>query len=446
MNESMTAATTSSNASSATQTRRPWWRSIGPGLLTACVVIGPGSILTSSQVGAESGYSKMWVVFAAVIFMLAYVKMASRLGAVTGRSTLDLVAERAGRWLAVMIGVSVFLIAALYQSGNNLGVHTALNEVSIMAVDAAENNLGIETGLKEHLPFRYWTVVFNALAILFVFGFHNLYSALEKLMMVLVAVMLGAFAINLAFARPDPATIWKEMIPRGGMSEFSLPLLGLVGTTFVIPAAFYQSYLVRFKGWTVRDLRTGLTDARVSALIMCVITLMIMITAAAVLRGKELANAADVANQLRPLFGDAGKLIFCLGLFAAAFSSFIINSMIGGFLLADSFHAGSMPRDRVPRVLTAAVLLTGMGMALFILSRDVKPVFAIVAAQAATVLAAPLLAATLLWLSNLKSVMGEYRNDWLTNVVGATGLLAVIGFAIHIAVNRMLPEIQRMLE
>ena len=44
-----------------------WLRSIGPGLVTACVVIGPGSILTSSKVGAANGYNLIWVVCVAVL-------------------------------------------------------------------------------------------------------------------------------------------------------------------------------------------------------------------------------------------------------------------------------------------------------------------------------------------------------------------------------------------
>ncbi len=424
MNDTTSAGAAAPSDSPQAPARRHWWQSLGPGLVTACVVIGPGSILTSSQVGAKDGFSKIWVVVIAVIFMLAYVKMAAKLGAVAGRSSLDLVAERAGRPLAVLIGLGVFFISAAYQFGNNLGVHTALNEF---------------------FPFRYWIVAFNALAIVFLFGFHNLYSALEKTMSVFVAVMLISFAINLGFARPDVGEMAQGLVPRDLRAELGLPLMGLIATTFVISAAFYQSYLVRFKGWTVKDLPAGLTDARVSALIMCVITLMIMSTAAAVLRGKSLESAADVANQLQPLFGEFGKIIFCLGLFAAAFSSFIVNSMIGGFILADSLKLGSMPRDLVPRLLTAGVLLSGMGVALYVISTGVRPVGAIVAAQAATVLAAPLMAAILLWLTNLKSIMGEHKNGPITNVIGGLGFLTLLGINVHLIVNKIWPGLQAWL-
>ena len=97
--------------------------------------------------------------------------------------------------------------------------------------------------------------------------------------------------------------------------EIDITVLGLVGTTFVIAAAYFQIYLVRQKGVAKEDLPESLVDSRVGAVIMASITLMIMGTAASVLRGKELADAGAVAQQLQPLFGDAGKALFCLGLF-----------------------------------------------------------------------------------------------------------------------------------
>ena len=39
--------------------RSSWWRSIGPALITACVVFGPGSLLISSKVGATHGYESV---------------------------------------------------------------------------------------------------------------------------------------------------------------------------------------------------------------------------------------------------------------------------------------------------------------------------------------------------------------------------------------------------
>ena len=136
------------------QSRR-WYQALGPGLITACVVIGPGSILTSSKVGAGQGYGMSWVVLLSIIFMVTYLTLGARLGVVAKESTGKLVADRAGRWLAALIGISVFFISAAFQFGNNLGVDTAFNT---------------------YIEFDYIIVVFNALAIAFLLFFKNLYT------------------------------------------------------------------------------------------------------------------------------------------------------------------------------------------------------------------------------------------------------------------------------
>ena len=104
---------------------RPWYTRIGPGLITACVVIGPGSIMTSSSIGANNEYSMLWVVAVSVAFMMTYMTMGARLGAVANASPCDLIREKAGRWLAILVGGCVFFIATAFQSGNNIAVAAA---------------------------------------------------------------------------------------------------------------------------------------------------------------------------------------------------------------------------------------------------------------------------------------------------------------------------------
>jgi len=405
------------------QSPRRWYQALGPGLITACVVIGPGSIMTSSKVGAANGFRLSWVVVASVLFMLTYTTMAARLGVMAKDSPAKMLTDCAGKWLAILIGISVFFIASAFQFGNNLGVHTAFNA---------------------YIEFDYIVIVFNSAAIAFLFFFKNLYKALEKLMMGFVGLMLLAFAVNLIFAKPNLSE-WARGFAPGGQGQIDLVVLGLVGTTFVIAAAYFQIYLVREKGIEEEDLPNSLIDSRVGAVIMALITLMIMGTAASVLRGQDLAGAGDVAKQLEPLFGSWGKGLFCLGLFCAAYSSFLINSMIGGFVLADGLGLGSRSEDKWTRYLTAVVLLTGMSVALYVIKKGVQPVGAIVMAQAVTVIAAPLMAGTLLWLCNRKEHMGEQKNGPLLNIVGGIGFLMLLAMAWNTAFNKVWPKVSEWL-
>lgn len=427
--------------SSAAQRDLRWYQRIGPGLITACVVIGPGSITTSSQVGAKYGYSTLWVVIISVVMMLTFMTMAARLGVVSDGSPGSLISRHAGRWLAMVLSVGVFFIAAAFQFGNNLGIYAAMAEF--------EQTLLRVPGLQ----LWHLVVLFNALAISFLFAFENLYKALERLMMMFVGVMLISFAINLAYAQPNLLELLRGMVPpvwqlwrlRDGSGEVDLSLLGLVGTTLVISGAYFQAYLVRQKGWTKRELASGMLDARVGATLMMLITLMLISTAAGALRGMQIIEPSDIAAGLT-IFGTMGRAVFCIGLFSAAYSSFLVNSMVGGFVLSDGLGWGSEPRKLAPRLATTGVLLVGMLVALWTIHSGTRPMPAIVFGQAVTVIASPLVAAVLLWLCNRRDVMGEDRNGWGLNLLGASGLLTLIAMAIYTAVYKVWPDVVMWLE
>ena len=271
---------------------RKWYQAIGPGIITACVVIGPGSILTSSKIGAANEFSMIWIVVIACIFMMFFMSMGARVGVVAKSSPANLIRQHLngplGKVLAIIVGISVFCISTAFQFGNNLGVQSAFNvyldkEITI-----------------------YLVLLFNALSISFLFAFKDFYKALEKVMMAFVGLMLLCFAINLIFAKPNLGAFAKGFLPLE--AEISLDTLGLVGTTFVVAAAYFQCYLARQKGWSVNELKNGLVDARVGSIIMATLTIMLMATAGTVLVGQSLGNVEDVAAGLEPAFGETGKL------------------------------------------------------------------------------------------------------------------------------------------
>ena len=337
-----------------------------------------------------------------------------------------MIRERAGKGLAILVGCCAFFISAAFQSGNNIGVGAAFK----VFVDS-------------EAAVAVLIVLFNAVAISFLFIFKDLYKMLERVMMCFVALMLICFAVNLVLLGPDVGALLKGLIPSVGVSgverktsDLIIELLALVGTTFVITAAYYQAYLVRQKGWKEPELKSGMLDARIGSIIMFLITVMLMSTAAAGLyTGKEvtLNDPVDVAKALETTFGPSAKIIFCFGLFSAAYSSFLVNSMIGGFILSDSLNLGSDPSGKWPRIMTTAALLTGMVVALAstLLGFDRTPT--LIFAQAVTVLGAPLIAVVLLWLTSRQDVMGTGKNGPGTIGLGIIGLVLLLGMAYRTA-------------
>jgi len=395
---------------------------LGPGFILASVVLGPGSITTSSKIGAEHGYALMWVIIAAAVAMGMYTTMAARFGVTHDESILSAISGAYGRWFAALIGVSCFLMAASFEFGNNLGVATAMHSL---------------TGISETV----WPLFFTSLALILVFFARNLYRILEKMMMVLVMVMILAFFINLSFARPQPLAIiggFVPSIPDNALNEMA----ALVATTFCLHACLYQSYLVQDKGWTLPDLKRGRRDSLAGIVMLGGISMLIIMTSAAALhpRGINIATAADMAIQLEALFGRFAKYIFSLGLWAAAFSSLTVNAIMGGGLLSDGLGMGRSMGDRAPKLFTALIMLVGMTIAVFFRGNIV---YALVLAQAATLFAVPSVAIGLFLLLNNKKAMKEWANTRAQNVIAVFGLVLIL-LMVYYMYHRFITAVGRL--
>ncbi len=381
---------------------------IGPGFITASVVLGPGSIASASDVGARFGTDLLWLLVLAIVCMAAYVSMAARLGCCLEKPLLRVVAERYGAWLSIVLGISSFLVVAAFQFGNNLGVSTALSEL---------------TGLPEIL----WPLLFTVAAIVFLFWAKNVYALVEKIMAVLVAVMILAFFANLFFSGIEPAHLVKGLVPKRPEGGFSSSK-ALVATSFSVIAALYQAYLVRSKGWKIDDYPSVIRDAYSGIVIVGLVTGVILITSAEAFAGKGITikTAGDLAIQLEALFGPAAHLIFCIGLAAAAFSSFIVNALLGGGLLCDGLGWDASMNSRSAKIAASAALLIGMTIAVAILHLGFNAVRAIVFGQMSTLLAVPIAAVVLFWMANQREFLGDHKNGIIANLIAAAGLILIV--------------------
>ena len=78
---------------------------IGPGLIIAALVLGPGSISSISANGSVMGNRMIWLIVLCGAFMMTYTILSAKFGAVNKKSFLTHLAERYGRWLSVIIGI-----------------------------------------------------------------------------------------------------------------------------------------------------------------------------------------------------------------------------------------------------------------------------------------------------------------------------------------------------
>nr|WKN35403.1 Nramp family divalent metal transporter [Tunicatimonas sp. TK19036] len=383
---------------------RKWLSYLGPGIITAALVFGPGSLTVTSKLGAMFGYQLLWAIMVAVFFMIIFTEMGARVGMVTQTSLLTLFKEKWGKGASITLGICIFLITASFQAGNTVGASLAFAEL-------------FQTEVKP------WVVVFTLMALTLLF-FSSFYKILEKVMIALVGLMLLSFFITLLLAKPNLSSLLEGLIP-GIPSGSEMLTIALIASSFSVVGSFYQSYLVREKGWKADSMRQGKRESIAGILILGLISSFILINAAAILhpQGIQVNSATDMGLALAPLYGSTATYIFMLGLFAASFSSLIGNATIGGSLLSDAFSLGYHLNQKNVRMMIMLVMLIGAGIA-FTFGR--LPLELIIFAQAITVVIAPLIGIALLIIANDRQLMGEQRNKLWKNIGGVLGLLLLI--------------------
>jgi len=382
---------------------------LGPGLITAALIFGPGSLTVTTKLGAGFGFKLLWVIPLLVVFMIAYTGMASRVGLSLEGSPMDHIRRKYGRLTAVLLGLGMLGITGSFQAGNAIGAGLAFAELA-----------GTSTAV--------WVVFFALLAIGLLF-FRSFYKILEKIMIGLVLLMLASFFLTLLLSQPKLSLLLQGFVP-SLPSGSELLTIALVASSFSTVAAFYQAYLVQEKGWKDSDYEVAMRESRNGILVLGALSGMIIIVAASILHEADIeVNAAsDLGLALEPLFGRFATVAFMVGFFAASFSSLIGNATIGGALIADAFGLGRSLSSWQVRGCIVGVIVFGAAIALLY---GGLPLQLIVFAQALTILIAPAAAIFLLLMANDKGVMARSTNTFRANLIPFVGLALLLFLAAY---------------
>ena len=81
---------------------------IGPGIILAGVVIGPGNITTSAMLGSNYGYSMIWLVIPIAFMGITFMLTTYRLSMLTGMPVIHAIRHYYGKGAAVIVGMATF--------------------------------------------------------------------------------------------------------------------------------------------------------------------------------------------------------------------------------------------------------------------------------------------------------------------------------------------------
>jgi Mn2+/Fe2+ NRAMP family transporter len=383
---------------------------IGPGALVAAAFIGPGTVTTCTLAGVHFGYALLWALLFAAAGTIILQEMSARLGTVGQMGLGEAVRRRFPGPLrvvaAILVASAIGVGNAAYETGNLLGA-----------------GLGAQAALGGDV--RAWAGGIAVLSAILLWS--GSYRTIERVMVAMVLLMSVVFLVTAASVGADAGELLRGAVTPTVPAGSSLVVLGLVGTTIVPYNLFLHASAARERFSGEGALGEARMDSAVAIGLGGVVSMAIVVTAAAAAaRGVGSAeSAAEMARQLEPLLGEWARQFFAAGLLAAGLTSAITAPLAAAYALAGVFGWKADLRDRRLRMVWGAVLCTGLGFSL----AGVRPIPAIVFAQAANGLLLPLIALFLLIVMNDRVLLGRATNGWLANTLGVlvVGLSAVLG-------------------
>ena len=378
--------------------------------------IGPGTVTTAASSGAHYGFSLLWALLFSTVACVILQEASARLTVVSGKNLGQTITWRfrqgAGRYLSVwLIMASIWLGCAAYEAGNILG---------------GAAGAGLATGLS---PKILALAIGVLAALLLYFGTTRIVA---NLLGALVAMMGIVFFVTAITLRPAILPLLRGLFIPRIPSGSALLVIGLIGTTVVPYNLFLGSGIAR--GQDLGELRFGLGMA---------IALGGIISMAVLVVGSSVTGPfsfSGIADALAAKLGTWARPFFAFGLFAAGFSSAITAPLASAITAKSLFGKDSdiwAEKSWRYRSIWISVLLIGL---LFGIS-DVKPIPAIILAQALNGILLPFVAVFLFLMVNNKQLLGRYRNSLWLNLL--TGLVVLV--TLLLGATNVIKAIQRVL-
>ena len=388
----------------------------GPGAMVAAAFIGPGTVTTATLAGGNFGFTLLWAVAFSVIATLVLQEMTCRLGVVGQLGLGDAIVQKTqsrGLYIpaAALVICAIFIGNAAYEAGNITGAAVGLPNFSVMDINL-------------------WGVFIGAVAFLLLAS--GKFRLIEYVLVGLVVCMALVFVSTAVVVAPPFLEILKGLITPTLPENGILVIIGLIGTTVVPYNLFLHAATLKRHAADGVTLAEARRDITISVLGGGLITLCIVITAAAALHGSgaPVVSLNDLAPTLQPLLGDSSSTFLAIGFLAAGLSSAITAPLAAAYAVTEIVQLRPELKNRVFRWTWQSVIIAGVLFA----SLSLKPLQLILLAQIANGALLPVIALFILWVSNDKTLLREHSNNRIQNLLGC----AVVGITLVLGLRSIL--------
>ncbi|WP_343715785.1 divalent metal cation transporter, partial [Inquilinus sp.] len=308
-------------------------RVLGLGLITGAADDDPSAIGTYASAGAALGPSFLWTAPATLPMMFAVVYLSAKLGQVSGRGLFHVIRDHFPRWVLYPALVGVLI-------GNT--------------IEAAADIGGMAAAIGLLLPVPFTAVVVAVTAAILALQIWGSYALIRNVFRWLALALL-AYVGAAVLAKPDlAATLTGTLVPRIRFdAEFLSMLVAVIGTTLSAYLYTWQSNeeveeeiqmgrrtLAQRRGATDAELRRTRTDVLVGMIFSNLVMYFIILSTGSTLHAAgqtEISSAAQAAEALRPLAGDAAAMLFTAGIIGVGFLAVPVMTTGAAYDLAQTF-------------------------------------------------------------------------------------------------------------
>jgi NRAMP (natural resistance-associated macrophage protein)-like metal ion transporter len=386
---------------------------LGPGFITANVDNDSGGILTYSQAGAQYGYKLLWTIIPITLALIVVQEMCARMGVVTGKGLSDLIREEFG----LRITFFVMILLVIVNFGNVMAEFSGI--AGSMQLFHVSKYISVPL-----CAFIVWALVVK-----------GDYKSVEKVFLLASTVYIAyIFAGVLSSPNWHEAIVQTVRVP--GRSVWSdrnyvYMTVGIIGTTITPWMQFYLQSSIVEKGIDVRQYKHSRLDVIVGSIFTDVVAWFIIVACAATLYThgmRNIAEASDAADAMKPLAGQYAFILFAAGLFNASLFAACILPLSTAYTVCEGLGLESgldKSFKEAKFFYWFYTLLLALGAAV-VLIPNFPLINVIIGSQVLNGILLPVVLIFMLRLVNRPELMGTYTNSrWFNIVAWLTAIIVI---------------------
>lgn len=373
---------------------------MGPGLITAFADNDAGGVATYSVAASQFGYGILTTLIPITIILMITQEIGARIAIVTGKGLGDLIRERYGIRIALLIFSLLFFV--------NFGV-------------ILQNVSGLKSALRLfNMDYRFFLPLL--IAVLYIFITKASYKRIEKVFLVLILFYLSYF-FSAVMSNPDwKIALTSLVVPSSKISfGYLYTSIAVLGTTVTAWGQFFINSYIKDKKITKEKMKYAQWEIYIGAFLTDLFSLFMIVAVAATIFQNNIVirGAADASLAIRPFAGEMAGILFGLGLLIAGFLGCAVVPLATAYAFSEFFgYEGSLDTDFKKSKLFYSFFLVQIVLGMLLVFLPQISLFKITLfADFFNGMMLPVIFFFLYKFANDKELMGNFQNNKLQNIL-----------------------------